>query len=106
MASSPPTFADLLAATTWQPIPNCPGRYRLRPRGVTPPLAALVGAAAPIREYRVPAARDVVLVVRLVDGGVISYRRSDGSCLHTLNDTDGFARKLAQLGIVDDGLAA
>jgi len=50
-------------------------------------------------EYRVEAAKDAVLVVELDDGGLISYRRADGSFLHTLNTTEGFRRKLTQLGI-------
>ena len=50
-------------------------------------------------EYRVEAAKDAVLVVELDDGGLISYHRADGSFLHTLNTTEGFRRKLTQLGI-------
>ena len=52
-----------------------------------------------VKEYRVDSARDVVLVVRLEGGGLISYRREDGSFLHTLNTPEGFMRKLLQLGI-------
>jgi len=45
-------------------------------------------------------ARDTVLVAPLDRGGVISYQRADGSFVHTLNTPEGFARKLAQLGII------
>ncbi|HYL97422.1 MAG TPA: hypothetical protein VEZ90_00590 [Blastocatellia bacterium] len=44
-------------------------------------------------------ARDPVFVARMEDGGLISYRRSDGSFVHTLNTIEGFNRKLGRLGI-------
>jgi hypothetical protein len=96
------TFSELLTARNWRPIHNCPGRYVLS--GVSPslPLEALIGQEAEVRELHVEAARDTVLVVRLLDGGLISYKRPDGSYLHTLNTAEGFARKLLQLGIVVD----
>ena len=87
----------------WQPIPNCPGRYKLLSSEKELSLSALVGDAVQIKEYRVPAARDVVLVAKLIDGGIISYRRPNGTYLHTLNTIVGFTRKLAQLGIADHG---
>ena len=40
-----------------------------------------------------------VVVLRFADGGLISYRKADGSYIHTLNTRDGLHRKLAQLGI-------
>jgi len=44
-------------------------------------------------------AKDCVLVVPLKDGGIISYRQTDGRLIHTLNTPEGFSRKLHQLGI-------
>jgi hypothetical protein len=62
------------------------------------PFAELVGREPLV--FRVAGAPDEVLVARLDDGaGVISYRRADGTLLHTLGTAAGFARKLAQLGI-------
>jgi hypothetical protein len=92
------TFHGLFQKWQWRPIRNCPGRYLLA--GVPPslPPEALIGIAD-VREFRVSAARDAVLVVRLIDGGLISFKRSDGSYLHTLNTPEGFARKLTELGI-------
>ena len=46
-----------------------------------------------------PEAKDDVLVVPLEDGGLISYRQTDGRLFHTLNTPEGFSRKLHQLGI-------
>ncbi len=45
------------------------------------------------------AATDPVIVVQLEGGGLISYARPDGSFVHTLNTSEGFTRKLVQLGI-------
>jgi hypothetical protein len=59
----------------------------------------LLGDDVLIVEYLTDAARDAVLVAALDDGGLISYRRADGSFLHTLNTLEGFERKLSQLGI-------
>jgi hypothetical protein len=65
------------------------------------PLSALTDARGTI--YRVPAARDPVLVVELEGGGLISYLREDGALIHTLNSSDGFRRKLRQLGVELEG---
>ena len=59
----------------------------------------IVGEAVDVGVYRVDAARDIVLVVRLDQGGLISYKKQDGSFIHTLNTPEGFQRKLRQLGI-------
>jgi hypothetical protein len=92
-------FDTLFAAHTWMPIRNCPGRFVLT--GADPGLtvAALAGEAAEAHEFHVATARDVVVVAAFGNGGLISYKRNDGTYRHTLNTVEGFARKLAQLGI-------
>ena len=90
---------DLMKAWTWRPILGCPGRYALREASPYLSLEALLGPEAQAIEFRVETAKDVVLVVSLDRGGIISYKRDDGSFLHTLNTEEGFERKLAQLGI-------
>jgi hypothetical protein len=93
------TFELLFASHSWKPIKNCPGRLVLsRPAPNVAP-QDLAGPDIEVREYRVPAARDAVIVAQLADGGLISYRREDGSFVHTLNTPEGFERKLRQLGI-------
>jgi hypothetical protein len=88
------SFDELMRRWTWRPIPNCPGRFKLDlPANMS--VEALVGLGVAPKEYRFAAAQDEVLVVPLNDGGIISYRRPDGSMLHTLNTAEGFARKLA-----------
>jgi hypothetical protein len=87
------------AAWTWRPIANCPGRFVLSDstRELAP--RDLVGPEVRFEEFRVPAARDVVVVGRFDEGGLISYKRSNGTYVHTLNTVEGFERKLAQLGV-------
>ena len=93
------TLDDLMKSWAWRQIPGCPGRYVLREATPYLSLEALLGPEAQAIEFRVEAAKDAVLVVRLDRGGVISYKRDDGSFLHTLNTEEGFERKLKQLGI-------
>ena len=91
---------DLLFKTwNWKPIRHCSGRYVLRGAGKDLRPEDIAGSGAKAREYKVVAARDAVLVVILNGGGLISYRRKDGSFLHTLNTPEGFRRKLSQLKI-------
>jgi hypothetical protein len=92
-------FEDLLRRWGGEPIPNCPGRFVLRGAPASLPPHELLGPDASVANYRVPGARDAVLVARFGDGGLISYRRSDGTYLHTLNTPEGLTRKLSQLGI-------
>ena len=90
---------ELFTALKWKPIPNCPVRYvldRPEPRLSPDQLAQVNYAPA---EFHVEATKDLVLVLPLEGGGLITYRRADGSYFHTLNSESGFQRKLAQLGI-------
>ncbi len=97
--NSPAAFNDLLASRQWEPIPECPGRFKLVTEDRYLPISALVGDTDAVAIHSVPAARDQVLVMKLSDGGIISHLRPDGSVLHTLNTAAGFDRKLRQLGI-------
>lgn len=96
------TIDDLMKEWTWKPIRGCPGRYIQCDASPYLSLEALLGHEAQAIEFRVEAAKDIVMVVRLDCGGIISYKRDDGSFLHTLNTEEGFDRKLRQLGIKDE----
>ena len=100
--STLPRFDDLWARWRWSPIPGCSGRFRLMGDDKHVPISALIGNGALAALHHIPQARDPVLVARLQDGGIISYLRPDGTCLHTLNSLAGFNRKLLQLGIALD----
>lgn len=96
------TLGDLLRCFGGQPIPHCPGRYVLR--GVAPAQkpTALISSHRGVTEHVVARARDRVVVTRLGESGewgLISYARPDGTWLHTANTAEGFARKLADLGV-------
>ena len=94
------SFEQLFRERNWKPIRNCPGRFVLsEAAGHLTPAEILGEAGRGVSEHKVQAARDTVLVVGLEGGGLISYRRADGSHLHTLNTAEGFERKLLQLGI-------
>jgi hypothetical protein len=92
-------FQTLFAARRWTPIRNCPGRFGLAEGAVYDSPASLV-PSVDLKEFRVRLAKDPVVVAAFAaGGGLISYRRSDGTFVHTLNTPQGFMRKLAQLGI-------
>jgi hypothetical protein len=92
-------FDELKAKWNWKPMHHCPGRYILGDAdGILSP-KDLLGHEIQLSEFRVDKARDIVVVARLGDGGLISYKRIDGMYLHTLNTVAGFERKLLQLGI-------
>jgi hypothetical protein len=99
------SFEQLFKERNWRPIRNCPGRYVLvNEPGARLNPADVLGEESSVSEHRVAAAPDTVLVLRLRDGGgLISYRREDGTLLHTLNTSEGFERKLRQLGIEHKG---
>jgi hypothetical protein len=92
-------FNHIRQSWNWAPIRSCPGRFILRNEAGPISIRSIVGASATIEEHRAPGARDLVLVVELKDGGIISYLRENGSLIHTLNTAEGFSRKLAGLGI-------
>ena len=93
------SFDALFDRSVWRPIPDCPGRYVLAAGPVATPPADLVPGASGGSEHTSVAARDPVIVTPFEDGGLISYRKPDGTFLHTLNTREGFERKLNQLGI-------
>jgi hypothetical protein len=93
------TFRELEEKWRWKPIRRCPGRYVLADVPSCLPLEELIDVGTRSFEFIVDTARDKVIVVPLDQGGLITYKRADGTCLHTLNDSDGLSRKLKDLGI-------
>jgi hypothetical protein len=99
MGTERKTFAALMTKWSWRPIRNCPGRYVMTGAPSDRPPQALVGSGDVVFGFRVETAPDKLLVVELVDGGLVTYERTNGTYVHTLNDPEGFLRKLRQLGI-------
>jgi hypothetical protein len=93
------TFDSVKGLGEWKPIRDCPGRFVLHGVPPTYSITDLFGESVSIQQFQSPRARDVVCVVCLDDGGMISYHRSSGTWLHTLNTKEGFRRKLDQLKI-------
>jgi hypothetical protein len=93
------TFDRLINDWQWEPIRNCPGRYVLTGARADLSPQALLGGEVILSVYDVKTARDTVMVARFSGGGLITYKRENGTYLHTLNTEEGLARKLLQLGI-------
>lgn len=91
-------FETLKNRWQWHPIRNCPGRFVLKSEENLS-LEDLFCIEIKTQEFVSEKAKDRIVVVKFVDGGLISYKREDGSFLHTLNTEEGFERKLLQLGI-------
>jgi hypothetical protein len=101
------TFDELRVRFVWRPLRGCPGRLVLPAREedaarLAPGELASGGSAAASagRSFRAPGAVDEVWIVELEGGGgLLSYRKPDGRFVHTLNTSEGLARKLAALGL-------
>jgi hypothetical protein len=96
-------FVELLNAHSWKEIRHCPGRYILTKqdnqqlRTVTP--HAFLDEQVPIESFTSEICRDRVLIGKLVDGALLSYEKSDGTFIHTLNNLSGLQRKMNHLNI-------
>ena len=94
----------------WKEIRNCPGRYTTRRRDLArwPPerlLAAALGAAAPQTSLwrHSSSTSDAIHAVRFAGGGgLLTYARSDGKFVHTLNTESGLLRKIAALRVTPE----
>jgi len=92
-------FIDYYTEYKWNSIRNCPGRYVLGSTELSR-FNEYYLTLDDIHEYIVPKAADPVLVYTFTDGGLISFKHSDGFLVHTLSTLEGFKRKLDQLGII------
>lgn len=92
-------FETLKIRYNWRPIFGCPGRYVLKNIDPHLSIAALTGVNLSVRIFHTVKAPDPVLVVKIAGGGIISYRKKDGTYVHTLNTEEGFKRKLTMLAI-------
>lgn len=93
------TFDEVCTKWPVRPIRNCPGRFVICTDAAQWSPQALLGGDAEVHTFHLATVKDTVLVTRMPEGGLISYLRKDGTCLHTLNTAEGLARKLRDLGI-------
>ncbi|MEM7245716.1 MAG: hypothetical protein AAF533_10250 [Acidobacteriota bacterium] len=94
------TVSEMLGSGGWEELPGCPGRHRLRPPRPSTSPQELAGVAVEPERLVSAKCRDPIELLRLPDGALLSYRRSDGSWGHTLNTTSGLERKLRQLELL------
>ena len=97
------SFGLLQSRFCWRPIRGCPGRYVLRDNKPNLHPEQLLGEPAELREYHPSTTADAVLVVCFLGGGLLSFRKPDGTFVHTLNTPDGLRRRLLRFGIELDG---
>ncbi len=94
-------IGELMTKWNYRPIRNCPGRFvlcRNQTEGMGD-IDNLVATHPDGKSYRTPRTQDAVVVIKLEDGGLISYCKPGGRYVHTLNTPEGFLRKLEQLEI-------
>ena len=92
---------DLLKRFQWEQIPNTNGRFTLNRAEPPRSIAELVDSQeTEIKQYPSAHQQELIFVVELEDGGLISYLRKDGSFIHTLNSQNMFKRKQWELGII------
>ncbi|MBN2531640.1 MAG: hypothetical protein JXB88_02045 [Spirochaetales bacterium] len=92
-------FDTLFAAYKWKPIYGCTGRFILREKNQYT-IAELTQGRVDIKTFSTDRAQDMVCIVIFDNGGIISYKKDDGSYVHTLNNKDGFIRKLKMLDLI------
>ena len=92
------TFETLKNRYPWKPIRNCPGRFVLAGGVSAISPEALCGKPATVYE-KTPLPDPVYVIPIIGGGGIISYRKGATGFIHTLCNTEGFARKLKSIGI-------
>ena len=103
MANQNISFDHLFSLYSWKEIPHCPGRYLLikqdneRLETVSP--TTVLSNQVPIEIFNSEVCRDRVHVGKFSDGGLLSYEKSDGRFVHTLNNLSGLTRKMTHLNI-------
>ena len=92
-------FQILKDKYTWKEINNCPGRFVLKTTNKTISIEELLNEKPNINHAKSSKVPDEILIARFTDGGIITYKKNDGTFIHTLNTKEGFNRKLNDLGI-------
>lgn len=91
------TIEDIFSKYQCRPIPGCPGRWIIRDsQHLT--IREICGENVKSEEFVSKAVPDPVIICKFGDGGIISYRKPDGTIVHTLNNKEGFERKCGELG--------
>ncbi|MFH1304162.1 MAG: hypothetical protein ABIK07_24170 [Planctomycetota bacterium] len=92
---------DLLKRFEWEQIPNTNGRFTLRQKETLLSVESLLDSdKVEIKQYPSAHPQEIIHVVELEDGGLISYERKDATYIHTLNSQNMFKKKQWELGII------
>jgi len=88
----------------WKEIPNCPGRYVPRKSSShidkLTPHQVIESDRYPIQQFTSEKTKDPIQVMVFPDGsGLLTYVKSDGRYVHTLNTPSGLVRKSSALGL-------
>ena len=94
-------YNRVFADHQWKPIHNCPGRFTFPGGSSSLTAQDIIGIQIKSQRFVLEKIPDEVIVAEFkTGGGLISYVKGAGKFLHTLNDKQGFARKLEQLEII------
>lgn len=92
---------ELLKRYQWEQIPNSTGRFTLSSTEPQLSVEALIDSDdVEIKQYPSAHPEELIHVVALEDGGLISYERKNSTYIHTLNSQNMFKRKQWELGII------
>lgn len=93
-------FERIFNKWEWRPIRNCPGRFTFTDGSTDLTVEEILDAKIKTYKFKSAKVTDEVLVAAFfTGGGLISYAKEGGLFLHTLNNRDGFRRKLRQMEI-------
>ena len=92
-------FKTLKNKYDWKEIYGCPGRFILKNADKITTPEELLNEKVIINSIRRDDTSDEILIARFKDGGLISYKKTDGTIIHTLNTEEGFLKKLQKLNI-------
>lgn len=92
-------FNTLKSKYIWKEIYGCPGRFILKNTDKKISIEKLLNENVKVNSLKSENAPDEVLIVRFKDGGLISYKKSDNTFIHTLNNEEGFKKKVQMLKI-------
>lgn len=93
------SFERLFQLHPWREIPHCPGRYLLRKKA-NEQLKFVSPNEIAIEIFNSDVCPDRIHLGRFIDGGLLSYEKSDGTFVHTLNNPSGLQRKMTHLCII------
>ena len=92
-------FLTLKRAYSWKKVKGLEGKLIFTHENEEMTLKELVKNKVNIQRFDDCNSKDLVLVAKIKDGGIISYIKKDGSYSHTLNDEENFNETLKKLKI-------